>query len=633
MTQPWIDAAIAGDGQKIKELIARGGEPEMNSLGQTPLMIAALRGHEACVQLLLPVSDPSQKSGISGRTAFEEAIEKEQIGVAAILITRESANAKNPETGSTRLMQAIEKGKMGLAALLMEWSDLEAEDRQGRRAMHWAAAARPGAIEALIKKGAKPDAPDASGQRPLLAATQAGNKEAVEKLLRTPGVVPAARDLTGRSAFAAAAASGRRDLALLLMEWASVEELEAAGEAFDLRAHGRGAIFSDEAKIRNGLAPSAHGAAEALSREHARALMAMDPQKINQANELKTAARSGDADRVAKLLRAGAPAMSDSMGYTPLIVAALHGYVECVRELLPACDPNALALGMTALEMALKNNHEACAQLLLPATNLAERDSAGKTALMRAALSGRHKWIDLLLPGSDPLDKDSLLGRTALMHAAVISGDGAAQATIQCVRRLVDSSDANAQDANGMTALMLAIEAGNTKAAKMLASASDPRLANQEGMTALMLACGARRRGHGIGSRPEGAAELAELLLAGSDPDARDEEGLSAFDWAARRDSIECMDIAREGATLRAAEDALKRHQRKKKEMPRLLAWAESLQLKEAVLGGGANGASAGAESQGGQPARGAPSPAAGPAGLEAISDEHEPRRKKPLSL
>jgi hypothetical protein len=103
---------------------------------------------------------------------------------------------------------------------------------------------------------------------------------------------------------------------------------------------------------------------------------------------LLAAAREGDAELVAGLVKAGTPVnVQDARGFSPLILAAYHGHTETVRVLLTG-------------------GADACAG-----------DSRGNTALMGAAFKGYVEVIDLLLQQPCAVDQSNGVGQTALMFA------------------------------------------------------------------------------------------------------------------------------------------------------------------------------------------------------------------------
>ena len=98
---------------------------------------------------------------------------------------------------------------------------------------------------------------------------------------------------------------------------------------------------------------------------------------------------------------------ADSDGYTPIMVAAMKGALDCAAVLLKE-GANADAQkrdGTTALYLAVSNGHQHCAQALVDAgANVDVRRKDGANALVIAATMGRNKCVQLLLEAGCPLD-------------------------------------------------------------------------------------------------------------------------------------------------------------------------------------------------------------------------------------
>jgi ankyrin repeat protein len=283
-----------------------------------------------------------------------------------------------------------------------------------------------------------------------------------------------------------------------------------------------------------------------LSPEERVEYRAQKKQRRNQERldaELRRVAGLGLADEIAPLLAQGASAGPDSIGQTPLLIAARSGRELCVRRLIPWCDPNAVSAtsGLTALGEAMSQGYLACFDLLAPISDVNVRNphgseakglAPGHTLLMRAVQAGdsfgtlhehfesrgRVKksadfWVQKLLPLSDALARDAK-GQTALMLAAERADDA------KCAEILLAAGGANLQDHEGRTALMRAAAAGCMASVHLLAATADASLVDRHGRTALMHAAT-------YGSKPV----LALLPL--SDPDAFDAHGRNALAWAA----------------------------------------------------------------------------------------------------
>ncbi len=224
---------------------------------------------------------------------------------------------------------------------------------------------------------------------------------------------------------------------------------------------------------------------------------------------LHKAVQENNEKAVAEFLAKGADANAvDRYGITPLWLAATNGSASMVRTLLKA-GANAkttLPHGETALMTAARTGEPETIKVLLDAGSdpNAKESQQGESALIWAAAENHPEAIrTLIVAGADPnkhakaLDLapmkwmnvgmvDTLLPRggfTAVIYAA-------RQDAQDAVRALADSgADLNSQDADGATALQMAIiNEHYDMAALLLDKGANPNTADNNGMTGLYAA-------------------------------------------------------------------------------------------------------------------------------------------------
>jgi len=169
------DAARDGDVVEVTTLLARGANAKAADIrGDTALILAAQRGHAACVKELLPHSDPEARGKV-----FISLLTDRKFGLDAVRDEGQS------EVGYTALMQAALNGHAEVVNALLPVSD---------------ARAVCGAI----------------GETPLMLAAQGGHTTCVKALL--PGSDPLARTRSrGHTALTMAAEIGHRECVRLLL--------------------------------------------------------------------------------------------------------------------------------------------------------------------------------------------------------------------------------------------------------------------------------------------------------------------------------------------------------------------------------------------------------------------------------
>lgn len=181
-----IDAAAAGNVRLIRELLAAGADVNENYGSEdfrTPLMIAAVTGHEEAVRALVEAG--ARIEGTEELSVLGRAAERGQLAVVRYLV---SAGA-----------------------------ELTGGGEYDRSPPLWAAA-RVGHVEVvrtLLAAGANPNEQGPHGT-PLSAAAQAGHLEVVRTLLA------AGADPCAPGSAAAAAGAGRQEVVEAIAEAASV---------------------------------------------------------------------------------------------------------------------------------------------------------------------------------------------------------------------------------------------------------------------------------------------------------------------------------------------------------------------------------------------------------------------------
>ena len=134
---------VAVEGNHVSDaeaLLVRGANPNaLGADGRTALILAAAKGYEEAVELLVRHRAALDRSDKFGNTALFYAAAGNHVGVVEILIEAGARKDKANRRGVTPLMVAASEGGLAtVQALLKAGADPAITDFTGRAAYHWA---------------------------------------------------------------------------------------------------------------------------------------------------------------------------------------------------------------------------------------------------------------------------------------------------------------------------------------------------------------------------------------------------------------------------------------------------------------------------------------------------------------
>ncbi len=235
-------------------------------------------------------------------------------------------------------------------------------------------------------------------------------------------------------------------------------------------------------------------------------------------------------------------------GATAMDLASANGHINVVNSLIEAdANINARFLGKTPLMLAIENNHEQTADLLIEKGAFVNAiDNEGATALFKASSKGMSGIVSKLCSFCAKVNEPDESGVTPLMAA---SGSG----NVQSVKILLDNNaDPAAKDKQGASPLFYAIKTPNSEVIGLLLDkGSHINTKNDEGLTPLMVAAdsgsteavkillengadpGIMKEGSDLTAlnlaMDKGRAEVINLLLAAGSGDGAQQAGLNAY--------------------------------------------------------------------------------------------------------
>ena len=201
----------------------------MDETGATPLIWAAMSGHEAAVKLLLELEgvDPDglDKSRL---TPITWAAKNGHVAVVKLLLGRKDVNPDRPSgNGYTPIARAADSGHSAVVKLLLGCEDVNPnrKDGMGRTPIAWAAKnGHEGVVKLLLgREDVDYDRPDDQGRTPISLAVSGGHEAVVQLLLRCKGLNPNKPDSWGRTPITWAAMSGHEAVVKLLLSRADVD--------------------------------------------------------------------------------------------------------------------------------------------------------------------------------------------------------------------------------------------------------------------------------------------------------------------------------------------------------------------------------------------------------------------------
>ena len=313
-------AAHAGLPWLLTKLIESGHRSEIHSrdsLGNQPLVWAAMNGHSEAVQLLLSCGAQVGVKNNEGVTALYWAANNGHASLIQLLLNKGAKCRPKDKIGWTPLHRAAFHGHTGVAQVLLDNdADIEAKDDT-----RWTA---------------------------LMRAATTGSMEVMQLLLERDANFTI-KDMEGCSPLHHAALKGHASIVRLLVErGADTEDQDNDGWTVLQHASWNGHEKIVRYLLKNGA--NVHSRAE------------------NGWTALHEATWNGHATVVGRLLKCGADANeTDDEGETPLHQAAWRGHPAVMKLLLEEdADPNLKDRnGQTALHQAASNGSRAVVQLLL----------------------------------------------------------------------------------------------------------------------------------------------------------------------------------------------------------------------------------------------------------------------------
>jgi ankyrin repeat protein len=515
--------------------------------GNTALHFAVSRGHINVTQALVEKSANLEVVNAAGSTALHIAAKNGFLNIARFLTENgEKVDMRN-DKNETALLVATAQGHENIVKVLMaHGAGIGVRDIVGTTALDIAKEKGYFAITQLIKDRAEGRMLICS-ERPseLNIAAENGHLEEVERLVKA-GMPLDYGDRFGRTALWGAASKGHNAIIRFLTESGSCTNIpDSEGvtpiniaarmchwEAVDEFMEHDPTIRPESAEYLN---VHLHRASASDDMTDLRILLKcgieVDIKNEDGYTPLHVAANHGYKEVTQLLLNNGANvSIVDRDGKTPLISAAENGYVELVQDLV-----NADAIldvtckdGLTPLIYAARYGHvEVCRELLRGGSNVNLQDNLSCTPLNSAATNGHAKVIRVLLYHGANVDIPDKSGRTPLSSAAE-------NGHVEVIEDLLDhGANVDTADKRGRTPLISAAANGHLEVIRnLLHYGASVDIADKNGRTPLS-----------SGAENGNVEVTRELLNHGASVNIVDIHGCTPLRFSARNGHVEVIRV------------------------------------------------------------------------------------------
>ncbi|MEZ0224849.1 MAG: ankyrin repeat domain-containing protein [Alphaproteobacteria bacterium] len=180
----------AGNEKEVAAYLKRSPafhDVQWDNILTTPMMLAARKGHNKIIQLLIDAKASVHTKDADGNTALFCALYEGKLGTVKLLLDNGADLSLRPRFGSTALMAALHSGKEALVRLMLEKGE-KADDRDEYNhnalyTLRWCPNSNVDFAALLVQHGADVNCAANNGDTPLSSCMLSSNAITVRRLL------------------------------------------------------------------------------------------------------------------------------------------------------------------------------------------------------------------------------------------------------------------------------------------------------------------------------------------------------------------------------------------------------------------------------------------------------------------
>ncbi|XP_067649579.1 serine/threonine-protein phosphatase 6 regulatory ankyrin repeat subunit B-like [Haliotis asinina] len=457
-------ASRGGNSAIVQHVLSPSNTNSTGEFGWTPVMVAAVHGHESVFDLLVSKQADLSLVSTSGDSLLHLACRGGNSAIVQHLLSPSNINSRGMH-GWTPVMEAAVNGQQSVFDLLVsKQADLTLVSTSGDSLLHLACQGGNIAMVQYLLSPSNINSRGMYGWTPVMVAAVHGHQSVFDLLVSKQADLTLL-DTFGDSLLHLACRGGNSAIVQHLLSPSNINSRGMHGwtPVMEAAVNGQQSVFD-----------------LLVSKQADLTLVSTSGDSL-----LHLACQGGNIAMVQYLLSPSNINSRGMYGWTPVMVAAVHGH-QSVFDLLVSKQADLTLLdtfGDSLLHLASRGGNSIIVEQLLSPSNINSRGMHGWTPVMKAAVNGQQSVFDLFVSKQADL---TLLDTSSdsLLHLACRGGNTA------IVQQLLFPSNINNRGIYGWTPVMKAAVNGQQSVFDLLVSKlADLTLLDTSGDSLLHLAC------------------------------------------------------------------------------------------------------------------------------------------------